>query len=341
MLRHNNHNGHDGTERIGDEIPLMNRELSESDFVTSDIDVDDSASNYTFGDSSLTGGTESKIYGQRQTSNQYSGSISLQQNSGGDENSRSVKHQQQLANNNHNHNLYPRPPPQYGEYEAMKYQCHPYYPQHINRPNYSLIIICVICCATLLQISQPYGVMNAKTGGMYNNANLRPGMNNMQNMNMNGGVGYNNMQGANGGPAQGFMNNGGAMNGGLGLNNYYNNMQGLGGEEMVETPVDADNENNVEAIEGIAEDEKEELKENADIAPQSDGEEALYELQELENFKDNWDEWDPTDVPIFFHIPKAGGSSIKDIMGTCHRFVMATETGITDGFGEDTVRRSR
>jgi len=57
---------------------------------------------------------------------------------------------------------------------------------------------------------------------------------------------------------------------------------------------------------------------------------------ELNNFKDSWDPYDKTDIPIFWHIPKAGGSSIKDSMGGCHRFVQATEFGITDGHDADT-----
>jgi hypothetical protein len=59
-------------------------------------------------------------------------------------------------------------------------------------------------------------------------------------------------------------------------------------------------------------------------------------LRGLSNFKDSWEPWDPSDVPVFFHIPKAGGSTIKDVMGTCHRFVMASEAGVTDGHIEDT-----
>ncbi|KAL7541079.1 hypothetical protein ACHAXR_010616 [Thalassiosira sp. AJA248-18] len=39
---------------------------------------------------------------------------------------------------------------------------------------------------------------------------------------------------------------------------------------------------------------------------------------------------------MFWHIPKAGGSSIKDAMGMCHRFIQATEFGITDGHIDDT-----
>ena len=62
-------------------------------------------------------------------------------------------------------------------------------------------------------------------------------------------------------------------------------------------------------------------------------------LPELINFKDSWDPWEPSDVPVFFHIPKSGGSTIKDVMGTCHRFVMASEAGVTDGHIDDTVRK--
>ena len=60
-------------------------------------------------------------------------------------------------------------------------------------------------------------------------------------------------------------------------------------------------------------------------------------LEELGNFKDTTEPWDSKEVPIFLHIPKAGGSTVKDIMGTCHRFVMATETGILDGHVDDPV----
>ena len=62
-------------------------------------------------------------------------------------------------------------------------------------------------------------------------------------------------------------------------------------------------------------------------------------LPELLNFKDSWEPWEPNDMPVFFHIPKAGGSTVKDVMGTCHRFVMATESGVTDGHIEDTVSK--
>jgi len=63
---------------------------------------------------------------------------------------------------------------------------------------------------------------------------------------------------------------------------------------------------------------------------------SSFSLEELNNFKDSWDPYEKTDIPVFWHIPKAGGSSIKDAMGGCHRFVQATEFGITDGHDADT-----
>jgi len=63
---------------------------------------------------------------------------------------------------------------------------------------------------------------------------------------------------------------------------------------------------------------------------------SSFALEELVNFKDSWDPFEKTDIPVFWHIPKAGGSSIKDAMGGCHRFVQATEFGITDGHDADT-----
>jgi len=56
---------------------------------------------------------------------------------------------------------------------------------------------------------------------------------------------------------------------------------------------------------------------------------------ELNNFKDNWDLWERSDIPVYFHIPKAGGSTIKDIIGSCHRLVMAAHMGIVDGHEDD------
>eukprot|EP00545_Synedropsis_sp_CCMP1620_P002701 CAMPEP_0119018528 /NCGR_PEP_ID=MMETSP1176-20130426/19629_1 /TAXON_ID=265551 /ORGANISM="Synedropsis recta cf, Strain CCMP1620" /LENGTH=484 /DNA_ID=CAMNT_0006972551 /DNA_START=102 /DNA_END=1556 /DNA_ORIENTATION=- len=42
-----------------------------------------------------------------------------------------------------------------------------------------------------------------------------------------------------------------------------------------------------------------------------------------------------TDLPVFYHIPKSGGSSIKDIILNCHFKAMASEVGILDGHDQD------
>jgi hypothetical protein len=41
------------------------------------------------------------------------------------------------------------------------------------------------------------------------------------------------------------------------------------------------------------------------------------------------------DIPVFYHIPKSGGSSIKDIILNCHFKAMASEVGILDGHDQD------
>mmetsp|Transcript_45530 Transcript_45530/g.67102 ORF Transcript_45530/g.67102 Transcript_45530/m.67102 type:complete len:785 (-) Transcript_45530:275-2629(-) len=66
--------------------------------------------------------------------------------------------------------------------------------------------------------------------------------------------------------------------------------------------------------------------------------EQLEKITKLDGFKDSWDPLaeGEFDTPVFWHIPKAGGSTIKDIMGTCHRMCMASETGIEEGHHEDT-----
>mmetsp|Transcript_2948 Transcript_2948/g.3460 ORF Transcript_2948/g.3460 Transcript_2948/m.3460 type:complete len:604 (-) Transcript_2948:95-1906(-) len=56
----------------------------------------------------------------------------------------------------------------------------------------------------------------------------------------------------------------------------------------------------------------------------------------LNGYKDTSAPWNELDVPVFWHIPKAGGSTIKDIMGTCHRLCMAAESGIYENHDKDT-----
>lgn len=59
-------------------------------------------------------------------------------------------------------------------------------------------------------------------------------------------------------------------------------------------------------------------------------------LAELNRFRDSWSPFSSTDIPIYFHVPKAGGSTIKDVVGSCLRMVMASEFGVTDGHDRDT-----
>mmetsp|Transcript_7837 Transcript_7837/g.11970 ORF Transcript_7837/g.11970 Transcript_7837/m.11970 type:complete len:643 (-) Transcript_7837:175-2103(-) len=59
-------------------------------------------------------------------------------------------------------------------------------------------------------------------------------------------------------------------------------------------------------------------------------------LETLNLFKDAWDPWEKTDTAVFWHIPKAGGSTIKDTIGGCHRKIWASEFGVTDGHDKDT-----
>jgi hypothetical protein len=59
-------------------------------------------------------------------------------------------------------------------------------------------------------------------------------------------------------------------------------------------------------------------------------------LTELNHFRDSWSPFSSKDIPIYFHVPKAGGSTVKDVVGSCLRMVMASEFGVTDGHDKDT-----
>jgi len=41
------------------------------------------------------------------------------------------------------------------------------------------------------------------------------------------------------------------------------------------------------------------------------------------------------DIPFFFHVPRSGGSTMKDIMGSCFGMVMASDVGARDGHKYD------
>lgn len=58
----------------------------------------------------------------------------------------------------------------------------------------------------------------------------------------------------------------------------------------------------------------------------------------LAGYKDTLDPVEySSEIPVFWHIPKAGGTAIKNIMGACHRLVLASAAGIKEGHATDTV----
>ena len=61
-------------------------------------------------------------------------------------------------------------------------------------------------------------------------------------------------------------------------------------------------------------------------------------VPKLEGYKNSWDAHSyERDIAVFWHVPKAGGSTIKDIVGACHGLVISNENGVLDGHGQDTV----
>lgn len=50
-----------------------------------------------------------------------------------------------------------------------------------------------------------------------------------------------------------------------------------------------------------------------------------------------WEPHESTDLPVFWHVPKSGGSTVKSILN-CYRLIVASEAGITNGHGEENVR---
>lgn len=65
--------------------------------------------------------------------------------------------------------------------------------------------------------------------------------------------------------------------------------------------------------------------------------EAHQFLAPLHHFADIRDTARPTDTAFFFHVPRAGGSTIKDMLGKCMRLVQASEVGVRDGHDQDTA----
>lgn len=60
------------------------------------------------------------------------------------------------------------------------------------------------------------------------------------------------------------------------------------------------------------------------------------QVEDLTGFKDNWSPLEAHDRPVFWHIPKSGGSSVKNYLGSCYGKVLASEAGIQGDHDHDT-----
>mmetsp|Transcript_34410 Transcript_34410/g.58355 ORF Transcript_34410/g.58355 Transcript_34410/m.58355 type:complete len:670 (+) Transcript_34410:33-2042(+) len=58
-------------------------------------------------------------------------------------------------------------------------------------------------------------------------------------------------------------------------------------------------------------------------------------LYPLRHFADLKDPIRDTDTSYFFHVPRAGGSTLKAILGKCLKLVQSNEVGVRDGHGTD------
>ena len=57
----------------------------------------------------------------------------------------------------------------------------------------------------------------------------------------------------------------------------------------------------------------------------------------MSHFKDTSEPYHKSDVPTFWHVPKSGGSTIKDVAGSCHRLITASNIGTLDGHENDEI----
>ena len=60
-------------------------------------------------------------------------------------------------------------------------------------------------------------------------------------------------------------------------------------------------------------------------------------LVPLRHFADVKDPSRPSDTAFFFHVPRAGGSTMKDIIGKCLKLVQSSEVGVRDGHDKDNI----
>merc|ERR1712161_136104 len=187
------------------------------------------------------------------------------------------------------------------------------------------------------------------------NGNMNGNMNSNMNDNVNGNVNGNGKYYPNGGENMHALSNGegnsindGARNGNTNRNSGIAMSSSGGGEEdflfgMVfdQAPPEAmfalhdngdsndkeDHEEREKELRRKRNDQLAYVPHNLQGSPKVE-EDGSVPLLELLNFKDNDEEYDFTDVSVFLHIPKAGGSTVKNIIGSCHRLVMATNVGI-------------
>ncbi|KAL9178516.1 hypothetical protein ACHAXT_001854 [Thalassiosira profunda] len=87
------------------------------------------------------------------------------------------------------------------------------------------------------------------------------------------------------------------------------------------------------AMQGLDEGTDEEYPLAAPVEKQYDPEHSF--LLPLRHFADVSEPHRPSDTAFFFHVPRAGGSTVKDIIGKCLKLVQSSEVGVRDGHDAD------
>ena len=67
------------------------------------------------------------------------------------------------------------------------------------------------------------------------------------------------------------------------------------------------------------------------------GDNATKRESILDHFADSMTEFEDTMTPFFFHVPRSGGQTIKDVVGLCLKKVQANSVGIREGHDSDTA----
>ena len=103
--------------------------------------------------------------------------------------------------------------------------------------------------------------------------------------------------------------------------------EGLNNETSSTESLQNDKEQNNRAKK--AQDDNEPLPEEEEI------EEGNEFLQPIKYFADLTTQSRSSDSNFFFHIPRSGGQTIKDVVGKCLRMTLASEVGVRDGHAQD------